>query len=121
MRLPAKLMPASPFPLAQRLQQRLPDRKARRTCGDVFLRGALLARARRRWGRGYLHCAQERGDVDEQRFLVRRIIEFGGRRRVGWLRLGTTVGGERGARAAEVFRPASKRDGMPVKVENRVA
>ena len=33
----AKLIPAGPFPLTQRPQQRLPDRRARLACGDVFV------------------------------------------------------------------------------------
>jgi hypothetical protein len=72
--LRAKLIPTVLFPLAQRLQQRLPNRSARRACGDVFVQGALLARAGWPWGRGWPLYAQQRVDVDEQRFRVRRII-----------------------------------------------
>ena len=72
------------------------------------------------WGRGCVHRAQQRGDVDEQRFRVRRIIQLGRRRHVGRRRPGAAVGGERGARAAEVLGPVGGRDGMAVQVQDRV-
>ena len=59
--------------------------------------------------------------MDEQWFPVCRIIQLGRGRRVGRVRLGLTVGGERGAREAVVFRPARRRDRMAVQVENRIA
>ena len=85
----------------------------------VFARGATLARARRR-GRGYVHRAQQRGDMDQQRFGVRRVIQLGGGGRDGWPCSRTAVGSERGARATEVFRPVSRRDRIAVQVHDRV-
>ena len=48
MRPGAQLVPAGPFPLTQRPQQPLPDRRARLARGAVVVGGAVLARARRR-------------------------------------------------------------------------
>ena len=120
MRFRAQLVPAGPFPLTQRPQQPLPDRRTRLSRGAVVARGAVPARARRRRGGGHVHRAQQRGDVDQQRFGVRRISQLGRRRRVGRPRPGAAVGGERGAGAAEVLGPVGERDGMAVQVQDRV-
>src|SRR5262249_54015600 len=117
-RLLTKLIPAGPFPLTQCSQQPLAGRRAL-ICAEVVARGAAGARGRR-WGSDYLHCAQQRGDMDQQRFGIRRVIQLGGGGRDGWPCSRTAGGSERGARAAEVFRPVSGRERIAVQVHDRV-
>jgi len=116
MRLLAQVIPAGPFPLTQVPQQPLPDRRPRLGRGDAVVGNTVLTQALRLWGRGQIHGAQQRGDMDEQRFGVRRVGQLGLRRRVRWVRLGDL--GERGAGVAEVFGPAGQRDRMAVQVQD---
>ena len=59
--------------------------------------------------------------MDQQRFPVCRVIQLGRWRQGDRLCAWAAVGGERGARAAEVLGPVGGRDGIAVQVQDRVS